>query len=432
MFNSIAQNGQFGKWTVEKLMEFKASVTSSIKQRFPGRNSAEILEKSPSSLHSSTPSTGLSEKPEDRTIAIAEGVGSELSVRREKMPPRPTQDEGSHKTMSRVTLRDLQDFGMTTNIIGMSLIDDCCYDTPVSEQVVLLNELAKLLVRWTFYASTNIESVGVSPVKGKESNGSDGSKSMLASVAESYVQKLHMRALLAMCTSLGVTLHDARNKPHLYLRVGGVTLSGMLDIIFCKDGKVLGGGEFKVAFKTKSYLGQICSSTFGLAAGVNQIPNWVLDDLYRKEAIYHPFNILTNGEHTTRYMTTSVKGEMLVDESSTDDSQSLQRTHNILCYAINARSTLSVEGLSLDSGEDGESGGGGDAGEERNYFEGGDDVDSTDDNVGDSNSGEGGASYDKSEGGHEFASLNMLNLIEHNILMDGAAFLRGMRPHFLQ
>jgi hypothetical protein len=269
-------------------------------------------------------------------------------------------------------------------------------------------------------------------VKGKESNGSDGNKSERASVSESIIQKLHMRPLLAMCTSLGVTLHDGRNKPHLYLIADGMTLSGKLDIIFCKDGKVLGGGEFKVAFNSNNYSGQIYSSTFGLAAGINQ--NWNLDELYgSNKATYHPFNIFTNGEHTMRFMTSPKYREMQADDSSSVGLQSLQRIYNILCHAIEDARTLNMGGLSLDSGEDDELGGGGDEGGGRDYFEGGD-VDRTDDDVGDvdRNNGEGGASCVISERGHlESSSLNMLNLMEHNIRMDGVAFLRGMRPNFL-
>jgi hypothetical protein len=442
-FNTIAQNGVFEEWSAEKLKEFKTAVEHAIWSEFPDEelnlSVEKNLSKSPSSQYSSSVSARSGDNVENRTFAEAEG-GFESSVLRKQMPGKPScaSGEAKFKAMSSVTKTDVDSIGITIVAFPSSVDDKLT--PPILEQIVLLSELAKLLVRWALLESMNVMPVGLSPAKGKESNGSDGNKSERASVAESVVQKFHMRPLFAMCTALGVTLHDARQKPRLYLRTSQMTLSGMLDIIFCKDGKVLGGGEFKVAFISNSYLGQIYSSTFGLAAGVNNIKNWELDKLYNSsKPIYHPFNILTNGETTRRFMTTSTSKELQADlhNDLKDGSESLRRTYNILCHAIGESNTPDIEGLSLDSREgDDELGGGADEGDGKgDDAEGkgggkddveGDDAKGNADDVDDddNNSGKGGASTSNRK---PLASLNLntMNLMEHNIRMENIAFMRG-------
>jgi hypothetical protein len=405
---------------------FKKSVEFSIQKEFPDKEyltTENNLSKSPSSLHSSSVSAQTDEGIDDRYIAEAEG-GFESTPKRKEMPvsPHRAQGDAKFKAMSSVNTTDIATLRITTVPFPSSIDAD---KFPVPEQVVLLSELAKLLVRWALYASMNVKSVGKSPVKDKVSEH--------AFVSESHVQKLHMRPLLAMCTKLGATMHDARSSPRLYLKTDKFTLSGMLDIIFCMNGKVLGGGEFKVAFKSKSYIGQVYSSTLALAAGVNSIKDWDLDELCSSsKAIYQPFNIITNGEHTMRFIPSVDKRQMQADsDSSSDGSQSLQRIYNILVQTINDINTLGIGVLALASGDDDElgegadEGGGSDDSGGGNAQSTGDELETDDVDYGDSSIGKGEASrFAGKIGPLEPLSLNMLNLMEHNIRMDSVAFPR--------
>lgn len=188
-------------------------------------------------------------------------------------------------------------------------------------------KLARLLIKWSFYSSQNISAFS-SPSK-PLSPKDDSVKAVRLS--ESFVQTCFSRVLFPLCEAIGITLHDARSHPKLFLRHGRLNLAGYSDFLFCHKStkNILGFLEVKV-FMRKSHLGQLFSTNLSVSAGVNGC--WDSAQLSDHSAA-HVFGSLCNMFCLLRCQTRN-SNVISIDQEPLSEHESLDGLYRMLKKAM--------------------------------------------------------------------------------------------------
>ncbi len=203
------------------------------------------------------------------------------------------------RTFSRVSHSDLE--GKYTQAELKELHFDEKLEVP--EHIKLYFEIALLLIEWEFH-NTKVVQPYLSPSKvvSPQSSEENRSQPYKSGLPESRVQAYLSRVLSQICDVLGLTVHDARSFPKLFLHNHNRRLSGMTDFIICYQQHILGFIEIKVFFSKAKYIPQLIVSNQALSAGING--SWNLSTLFDANAI-HAFGMLWNGFQLLRSETGS-------------------------------------------------------------------------------------------------------------------------------
>ena len=211
-FNSIALDGTYDTWSVERLQAFVRQIEASLTSMYP--NSAaydDHLKRPPSTISESLSAMGSgSEEGENKEQEIAEsvellGTANSTSTTRAKLPAKLT---GSSSNFSAATVRMLEESIVIEHFPAKWFSDQCA-----SQQSHLHLEIARKMIKWKFYQTDNIQPF-ISPSKNSLNTSSKPANPKC--LTENYVQKILSRVLFPLCKTLDVTLHDARSYPKVH------------------------------------------------------------------------------------------------------------------------------------------------------------------------------------------------------------------------
>ncbi len=336
------------------LLLFKNRIEIQLEKHYPDRIVFHNALKTPPSSMSGD-SEDHENKTWDRLEAALDSTGQ--TATRTSLP-HPL--EGRTVNFSRATQTQI------SNCPSVSFDGDAFATVEVTEDMKLHVDIALLMIEWNFHhgkAVQNFESPS-KPLRLASPNHTRLEKSELH---ESIVQKYLSRVLIRLCAAFGMTLHDARSSPKLFLKSGLLQFAGFTDFLICSEGCIMGLIEIKVFFNKMKYLPQLVVSTQALSAGVNG--SWDISKLSEAKS-NHVFGLMFNGFQLLRCETALV-GDIpgiLMDSKSLDSSlvvegicQMLERAKRKQATCVDQLGKLSLGSEdSASGGKGGGTGGNGD------------------------------------------------------------------------
>lgn len=219
----------------------------------------------------------------------------------------------------------------------------------IREDLQLHLEVALLLIEYHFHQNKQVQPFE-SPSKGLSPLSTENTRMKKTGLPETLVQTYLSRVLCRVCAVYGVTVHDARSNPKLFLDGLGAKHSGFTDFFLCYNGAIIGLIEIKVFFDNNKYFPQLVVSNIALSAGVNG--SWQVAAMTKKDS-KHVFGIMWNGFQLVRTETTlsgsGCKPSIICDEGALDSSKLLRGLCQLLLRAT--RNDISVANLSLGVGD---------------------------------------------------------------------------------
>lgn len=209
-FNSIALDGTYGTWSIERLLAFSARISATMTTLYPTPGAYDKhLKRPPSTIPESLSS-----------VDTEEGDAKEQHVAEPMQPPGPGADAPTSTTRAKLPAKlvgKCSKFSAAkVELLGKFEIAhfaaNAFSDKTASPESHVHLEIARKIIKWRFYQTDNIQSF-TSPSKSLPRGKPAEAKGLM----EDYVQCLLSRVVFPLCQGLGLTLHDARSYPKVHL-----------------------------------------------------------------------------------------------------------------------------------------------------------------------------------------------------------------------
>jgi len=339
-FNRIADTGSYTDSTT-KLQAFLGQIEAAVQHHYGSKRGDydSHLDKSPSTVpESDATSSTIDEEAQTEQLLPESMFPCEYpATTRSSLPAKLI---GKADSFSSAKL----DLNVTITHFEENYFKD--NDEKVSTELRVHLEIARLMIKWRFYQSGNIVPF-TSPSKPLKNP--DERKVKAMGLMESHVQDVLSRVLFPLCNLLGVSVHDARSYPKLFLKKS--KQCGYTDFLFCRDGVIIGFLEVKVFFY-KNYMGQVAATNFSISAGVNG--SWDVTALDISSAT-HIVGALCNGFDLFRCQT-SGSTSLVTDKEPVGADQMLNGLWQMLSLSRLSQQFASISISQASPGDENNSG----------------------------------------------------------------------------